>query len=153
MQPVQRYYFSPYFLVWNEDHYYAVGYSEKHQKIGTFRVDRMKEVNILETDAVEKPSDFSLPEFTRRVFDMYAGDIETVILHCKNDMMNYIIDHFGDDVETAPLDCAHFKAIAKVSVSPTFFSWVFQFNGDIQIKGPTSVVDRYKVMLVNASGK
>lgn len=149
----KRYYFSPYFLVWNEDHYYAVGYSEKHQKIGTFRVDRMKEVNILETDAVEKPSDFSLPEFTRRVFDMYAGDTKTVILHCKNDMMNYIIDHFGDDVETAPLDCAHFKAIAKVSVSPTFFSWVFQFNGDIQIKGPTSVVDRYKVMLVNASGK
>lgn len=41
----KRYHFSPYYLVWNEDHYYAVGFSEKHQRITTFRVDRMKEIN------------------------------------------------------------------------------------------------------------
>lgn len=139
-------------IVQNEDHYYAVGYSEKHQKIGTFRVDRMKEVNILTADAVEKPADFNLPEFTRQVFDMYDGSTETVTLLCKNDMMNYIIDRFGDDVETAPLDYAHFKAVAKVSVSQTFLGWVFQFNGDIKIIGPVTVVDRYKMMLANALG-
>ena len=37
----KRYFFSPYCLVWNEDHYYAIGYSEKHRKLGTFRVDRI----------------------------------------------------------------------------------------------------------------
>lgn len=145
--------FSPYFLVWNEDHYYAVGYSEKHQKIGTFRVDRMKEVNILTADAVEKPADFNLPEFTRQVFDMYDGSAETVTLLCKNDMMNYIVDQFGDAVETSPTDHEHFTAVAQVSVSQTFFAWLFQFNGDIQIKGPESVVDRYKAMLTNALDK
>lgn len=148
----KRYHFSPYFLVWNEDHYYAVGYSEKHQKIGTFRVDRMKEVSILTADAVERPADFNLPEFTRQVFDMYDGSTETVTLLCKNDMMNYTIDRFGDDVETAPLDYAHFKAVAKVSVSQTFLGWVFQFNGDIKIIVPVTVVDRYKMMLANALG-
>ncbi len=112
----------------------------------------MKEVNILTADAVEKPADFNLPEFTRQVFDMYDGSTETVTLLCKNDMMNYIIDRFGDDVETAPLDYAHFKAVAKVSVSQTFLGWVFQFNGDIKIIGPVTVVDRYKMMLANALG-
>ena len=63
--------------------------------------------------------------------------------------MNYIIDRFGDDVETAPLDYAHFKAVAKVSVSQTFLGWVFQFNGDIKIIDPVTVVDRYK----NDAGK
>ena len=144
----KRYRFSPYFLVWNEDHYYTVGYSEKHQKIGTFRVDRMKEVNILTADAVEKPTDFNLPEF-----DMYDGSTETVTLLCKNDMMNYIVDRFGDAVETSPTDHEHFAAVAEVSVSQTFFAWVFQFNGDIQIKGPESVVDRYKAMLTSALDK
>ena len=146
----KRYYFSPYFLVWNEDHYYAVGYSEKHQKITTFRVDHMKEVNILSADAVAKPADFSLPEFTRQVFDMYDGAKETVTLLCKNDMMNYIIDRFGDDVETGPMDCGHFKAVVEVSVSQTFFAWVFQFNGDIKITAPASVVSRYNEMLNGA---
>lgn len=82
----------PYCLVWSEDHYYAIGYSEKYQKIGIFRVDRMKEVNILSADAAVKPTDFNLPEFTRRVFDMYDGETKKVTLVCKNDLMNYIVD-------------------------------------------------------------
>lgn len=146
----KRYRFSPYYLVWNEDHYYAVGYSEKHQKITTFRVDRMKGINILSVVAVEKPDNFSLPEFTRQVFDMYDGSKEKVTLLCKNDLMNYIIDRFGDRVETFPIDCGHFKVTTEVSVSQTFFAWVFQFNGDIKIISPKSVAERYDTMLKNA---
>lgn len=116
----KRYFFSPYCLVWNEDHYYAIGYSEKHRKLGTFRVDRMKEVEILSADAAAKPADFNLPEFTRRVFDMYDGETKKVTLVCKNDLMNYIVDRFGDEVDTVPGDCGHFRAVAEVSVSQTF---------------------------------
>lgn len=65
----------------------------------------------------------------------------------------YIVDRFGDAVETSPTDHEHFAAVAEVSVSQTFFAWVFQFNGDIQIKGPESVVDRYKAMLTSALDK
>lgn len=127
-----------------------MGYSEKHKKIGTFRVDRMKEVNILAVNAVERPVDFSLPEFTRQVFDMYDGMNETVTLLCVNDMMDYIIDRFGDTVETAPVDGEHFTAVVEVSVSQTFFAWIFQFNGAIRIFGPESVASKYKDMLNNA---
>ena len=146
----KRYFFSPYCLVWNEDHYYAIGYSEKHRKLGTFRVDRMKEVEILSADAAAKPADFNLPEFTRRVFDMYDGETKKVTLVCKNDLMNYIVDRFGDEVDTVPGDCGHFRAVAGVSVSQTFFAWVFQFNGDIRITAPEEVVLQYGEMLKNA---
>lgn len=84
---------------------------------------------------------------------MYDGSSETVTLLCKNDMMNYIVDRFGDAVETSQIDYEHFAAVAEVSVSQTFFAWVFQFDGDIQIKSPELVVDRYKAMLTNALGK
>ena len=149
----KRYFFSPYCLVWNEDHYYAIGYSEKHRKLGTFRVDRMKEVEILSADAAAKPADFNLPEFTRRVFDMYDGETKKVTLVCKNDLMNYIVDRFGDEAETAPTDCGHFRAVAEVSVSRTFFAWVFQFSGDIRITGPAEIVSQYEEMLKNALRK
>lgn len=146
----ERYIFSPYYLVWNEDHYYVVGYSDKHNKIVSFRVDRMKEIDILPDDAVERPGDFNLADFTRQVFDMYDGQKETVTLFCKNDMMNYVIDRFGDEVKTSPVDCEHFEAVAEVSVSQTFFAWVFQFNGDIKIIEPEPVVVKYREMLRNA---
>ena len=90
------YFFSPYYLVWNEDHYYTVGFSEKHQRITTFCVDRMKEINILSSNSVTKPTNFNLSDFTSQVFDIYDGAREIVTLLCKNDMMNYIVDKFGD---------------------------------------------------------
>lgn len=36
----EEYILSPYALYWNEDNYYLVGFSEKRQKVITFRVDR-----------------------------------------------------------------------------------------------------------------
>ena len=98
-----------------------------------------------------KPRDFYLPEYTRQVFEMYDGAQETVALLCKNDMMNYIIDRFGEEVEIAPIDSDHFMAVAEVSVSLTFFAWVFQFNGEIKITEPESVVSKYREMLQRAS--
>ena len=37
----EEYILSPYTLYWNEDNYYLVGFSEKRQKVTTFRVDRL----------------------------------------------------------------------------------------------------------------
>ena len=143
----QRYLFSPYGLMWNEDHYYAVGYSEKHEKIVTFRVDRIVELKIMGEAAVPQPDDFNLPDFAREVFDMYDGTPETVTLYCKNEMMKVILDRFGETVETSPLDEQHFQAEAEVSVSRTFFAGVFQFCGDIELVGPQHVVEQYQSML------
>ena len=43
------YIFSPYKLIWNGDYYYAVGFSEKHKSVGSFRVDRIvKQPKVLE---------------------------------------------------------------------------------------------------------
>ena len=143
----QRYLFSPYGLMWNEDHYYAVGYSDKHGKIVTFRVDRIVELDIMEEAAVPQPDDFSLPDFAREVFDIYDGTPETVTLYCKNEMMKVILDRFGEAVETVPLDEQRFRARAEVSVSRTFFGWLFQFCGDIELVGPENVVEQYRNML------
>lgn len=78
---------------------------------------------------------------------MYDGETKKVTLVCKNDLMNYIVDRFGDEVDTVPGDCGHFRAVAEVSVSQTFFAWVFQFNGDIRITAPEEVVLQYGEML------
>lgn len=60
-----QYIFSPYYLVWNGDYYYMVGYSDKHKNIGSFRIDRIcKQPRVLGTDAVPKPEDFDINEYT-----------------------------------------------------------------------------------------
>lgn len=146
----KQYLFSPYGLVWNEDNYYAVGYSEKHEKIVTFRVDRMVRVQITDIPVIPAALDFNLAEYARQVFDMYDGKTETVSLKCANRVMKAILDRFGGNVRTEPIDSETFRADMEVSVSQTFFGWVFQFGGDIKIIGPKQVVEQYTRLLQEA---
>ena len=110
---------------------------------------KIKEFRIPTSDGILVFTPDTLP-FTSQVFDMYDGTKEKVTLLCKNELMNYIVDKFGDEVETSPTDNSHFKAVVEVSVSQTFFAWVFQFNGEVKVTNPSAVVSRYREMLENA---
>lgn len=125
---------SPYHLVWNGDYYYVLGYSPKHDKIVTFRVDRIAaSPEILKLESEPKPKDFDLGEFTKSVFFMYDGDKVMVDLRCDNSLMKTVVDRFGEDITTLAYDMTSFRVITEVSASPTFFGWVFGFGGKVQI--------------------
>lgn len=142
---------SPYHLVWNGDYYYVVGYSKKHEKIVSFRVDRIASVpTILEYDYVDKPSDFDLNEFLKTVFHMFDGEVKEVDLRCDNSLMKTIVDKFGEEVTTLAYDMKSFRVITEVAISPTFFGWVFGFEGKIEILGPKEVKDEYKERIINS---
>ena len=142
----KAYKLSPYAQVWNDDNYYVVGYCKKHGKISKFRVDRMTKVKLTENDAYPMPKEFNGADYAKNIFSMYDGETKTVELKCTNELMKVIIDKFGFDVETKPLGSNCFKAIVDVSVSPTFFGWVFQFAGNMSILAPLDVKDQYAEM-------
>lgn len=143
---------SPYHLVWNDDYYYVVGYSEKREKIVTFRVDRIaSQPDILSADAVPVPEDFDIAEFTKQVFYMYDGEEVLVDLRCDNGLMKTMVDRFGEDITTLVYDENSFKVTVEVSTSPTFFGWIFGFGGKVLILSPESVKEEYRQMIVQAS--
>ena len=142
------YVFSPYSLVWNGDYYYVVGYSDKHEKIGSFRVDRIESTpEILFEMAVPMPENFSISDFTKAVFQMYDEERSEVELKCTADMMKVIIDRFGEEIETQKIDEEHFVVRVRVSLSPNFFGWLFGFGGKIELTFPPEAVERYKEMI------
>ncbi len=142
------YVLSPYTLVWNGDYYYVVGYSDKHQDIGSFRVDRIESTpEILFDMAVPMPADFNISEYIRKVFQMYDAKRETVQLKCTEDMMKVIIDRFDDDVQTKVVDENHFIATVEVALSPNFYGWLFGFEDKIRLIGPEYVAEEYKALL------
>jgi len=137
---------SPYALSWSEDHYYVIGYCKKHGKISKFRVDRMAKVKISEKNSVPTPKDFNGADYAKNIFEMYDGETKTVELKCTNELMKIIIDRFGEEVNTVSLGSNCFKAIVDVSVSPTFFGWVFQFTGKMSVLAPNDVKKEYLEM-------
>ena len=90
---------SPYHLVWNGDFYYVVGFSNKHNKVVSFRVDRIATTpKILNIASDPVPNSFDLAKYTKEVFSMYDGKTVVVNLKCDNSLMKVIIDRFGEDV-------------------------------------------------------
>ena len=142
---------SPYKLIWSGDYYYVIGYSEKKGKVINFRVDRIAVApTILSENAIPVPKDFDLENFTKEVFFMFSGDEVEVDLQCDNSLMKTMIDRFGENVKTLAYDMTSFRLITEVSVSPTFFGWVFGFDGKVKILGPKNVKEQYYKMISEA---
>ena len=142
---------SPYKLIWSGDYYYVIGYSEKKGKVINFRVDRIAAApTILSENAIPVPKDFDLENFTKEVFFMFSGDEVEVDLQCDNSLMKTMIDRFGENVKTLAYDMTSFRLITEVSASPTFFGWVFGFDGKVKILGPKNVKEQYYKMISEA---
>lgn len=143
---------SPYSLFWNGDYYYVVGYSDKKGKIVSFRVDRITAPpTVLMDEILPMPKDFDLAFFAKEVFFMFSGNTDEIELRCDNSLMKTMLDRFGDDVSILEYDTKSFRLKTEVSVSPTFFGWVFGFDGKVQILAPEEVKNQYKRMIIRAS--
>ena len=148
----EPYVFSPYTLTWNADFYYVVGWSEKHGKLATFRVDRiLKTPEVLPDEAVPKPKQYSIADFAEKAFQLFDRERYPVSLLCDNARMNTVLDHFGEKVKVETVDEEHFRMRTEVAASPTFFAWVFEFGGSIRIEGPQEVKDAYAALVRKAA--
>ena len=142
---------SPYALVWGDNHYYMIGYSDTEQTISDYRVDRMCCFGVTEEEAVLLPDDFNMDDYVRQQFHGFAGGETEVILECRDDMMEFIIDRFGEEAETRKTSEDAFRAKVHVAVSPAFFGWLFRSEGRIRIVEPEEVREKYRAMVKEAN--
>ena len=79
---------------------------------------------------------------------MFAAQ-ETTEVHllCEASVMKAVIDKFGPDVRTKEIGTDRFSAKVRVCVTPTFFRWVFGWNGRIRIERPKEVKEKYRLLL------
>lgn len=149
----EYYIVSPYALVWDGDYYYMIGWCDNREHMRNFRLDRVyKTPMILENEAaVPEPKDFNLVEYSQKVFRMFGSDDEMEVeLLCETGTMNGIVDKFGTKVKTEEVDDNHFRAVVTVCPSPTFYRWIFGWNGSMKIVGPDAVKKEYRAMLLKA---
>ena len=101
-------------------------------------------------DIIPMPDDFDIENYTKEVFFMFSGEKVLVDLRCDNSLMKTMVDRFGEEVTTLAYDMTSFRIKTEVSASPTFFGWVFGFNGKVQILAPESVKEQYRQMIAQA---
>ncbi|MBQ2828227.1 MAG: WYL domain-containing protein [Clostridia bacterium] len=146
----EAYVLSPLHLVWNGDFYYLVGVAEDNT-IRNFRVDRIAKCpTILEENSSQAPEDFNIDDYINTTFRMFNAEHTDVELLCDNDVIDSIIDRFGENIKITEAATENFKITVNVATSHIFYSWIFGFGGKVKILGPDAVREEYVAMLDKA---
>ena len=113
----------------------------------TYRLDRMKEVTVLEKDSATGEHEFltmNLETFTQRTFGMFSGERKGVTLRFINPLLDTVIDRFGTKgVQYRKVDANHFDVIVEVDISEQFFAWLCGFGKKVKIMGPESAITAF----------
>lgn len=142
-----RYEISPWALTWDDENYYMVGYDSKERKIKHYRVDKMLKIEIMADSKREGKAlfkDMDMAVYSKKIFGMFGGVEETVVLECKNGISGVIIDRFGTEVDIIKRATDSFTVRVNVQISPQFLGWVFSLGENIKIISPDSVIERMR---------
>ncbi|NLZ45078.1 MAG: WYL domain-containing transcriptional regulator [Clostridiales bacterium] len=136
---------SPYYLIWKDDNYYLIGYSNKREKVVYFRVDRMSNVQLSELKRVELSTDeLEIAKNLRTTFNMYSGTPEYITLEVDNSLIDVIVDRFGERTICKRISENTFVCRVDVQISPTFWGWLFSFGNKMKVTAPEWVVNDAK---------
>lgn len=141
-----RYVVEPIALVFNEDNYYLLCYSSRHEKTSTYRVDRMDSVSVLDDPITDTAIALKaeIADYTEQVFKMYAGEVYDLVIEFSDELIGTVFDKFGEDTKMIRSGDHKCVATVKVQTSPVFWGWLFQFAGQMKILSPEELAAEYK---------
>ena len=145
---------TPIAMCWNEDKYYLLTYNPAYDDaFATYRVDRMASVEALDEDADKyDKKTFSVAEYLRKTFGMYAGETVPAKLAFHESLVSAVLDQFGNETPLTDIGGNRFSVKAEVSNSPVFLGWVFQFGEKAEILEPESLRSSMRDMLASGCG-
>lgn len=133
---------NPYALIWSDDHYYLVGNYSKYDNLIHLRIDRLKNVRVLDTlsrhfsEVSPYQTYFDIADYSNKHLSMFSGDIKPVELICNNDTIEHFLDRFGEKCFMKPYDDDNFIAKVDVAVTDGLVSWIMQYGNKVKVKSP-----------------
>lgn len=136
---------TPVQLIYADGFYYLVAYNEKHGALAHYRVDRMDKIEVTDQPACrnELVAGFDARDLESHAFGMYAGEPVSVELLVAAGAMGAVVDRFGRDVQSVPMDDGAARVRATVMKSPVFFGWLAQFGDRVRILKPQRLAREY----------
>ena len=138
----EPYVVTPVQLMYMDDFYYLIAFDDGHDDFTTYRLDRMRSIEVTDIEATtnSKISSFDVSKFQQRVFGMFSGEPVEVTLRVDASVMSAVVDRFGKDIESAASQDGSYAIVsAYVMKAPTFYGWLATFGTKIVIEQPESL--------------
>lgn len=141
---------SPYALIWSNDHYYLICNNEKYDNLMPLRIDRIKKVKKIGqrarhfSEVSEYSHKFDSADYATKHLNMYSGEPKPVELICENDIIESILDRFGEKVKLQKYDDNHFLLRINSATGNGLISWIVGYGGKIKVQSPKELISDVK---------
>ena len=142
---VRTYIINPYQMAAKDGKYYLICNYEKYNDISNYRIDRIKNICIL--DEKIRPikelvgvngHSLNLNEYMKEHIHMYSSNNETVTFRIVKPMISDVIDMFGADVRFTDETDTHVTVIASVN-SKSMIQFAKNYAPDVEVLKPESL--------------
>lgn len=145
---------SPYAIIYNKQEFYLIGIKEGQQNFYNYRLDRIKNIKILNEKISIKKKKSEVQEFAESSVEMYGGKKEEVEAICNIRLLDAIFDVFGRNVTIEKIsgDDNNFKLI--VDTNPLGFRmWAMRNIDLVEVKRPLSLREEMRKIIKEAANK
>ena len=151
---IKTYKVNPVSIILKNENYYLVLFGDKHNYLSNYRIDRMKNIKILEEDTkslecIEECKDgFNPIIYSKKSFKMFPGIESEVTIKFNKNLLNFMIDSFGDDIviDINEDDTYTGKFMAKIGEG--LVRWILQLGYDGTVIKPEYLKELVKEEIV-----
>lgn len=136
---------SPWLMILSDENYYLAAYYEKAGEIRHYRVDKIKDLQLLQDLPREGEAAFrklDIPQYANIHFGMFNGEQTEVELKVQNEKVGIFIDRFGKDIMLIPQGPDTVSLTVKVDVSDQFLGWIMALGEGVEICSPEWVREK-----------
>lgn len=142
---------SPFAIVYNKQQFYLIGIKEGQAEFYNYRIDRIKNIQILDDKITIKKKKWEIQDFAESSTEMFGGKKEEIEAICHIWLLDTIFDTFGRNVtiEKIPNDDEHFKL--EVDTNPLGFKmWAMRNIDLVEVKRPSLLRSEMQEIIKNA---
>lgn len=136
----KQYLIHPYGIIWNEEMYYLIGYNVMEEDIHHYRIDRIRDIRMLEQKFAVQPG-FDINKYRNLLFFMFGGEESSIEVIFKNDLAPAVIDRFGLHADIKRVDDEHFRLITSAIISKGLVRWLLSWGADAKVVYPKRLVE------------
>jgi predicted DNA-binding transcriptional regulator YafY len=153
---IRQYVVNPYRMVAANGRFYLVGNYDKYDNVAHYRLDRIKEIAVLE-DRPVKPMDrvkglengLELPTHLAEHLYMFSGEVGHVTFRAAKAILGDVVDWFGNRFEVSDETEGEVTVRLRVNYEAMKF-WAMQYAHYVTVLSPDFLVERIKSELLGA---
>ena len=133
---IKVYKVNPVSIILKNENYYLILFGDKHSDLSNYRIDRMKNIKVIDEDRKSLNSieeckyGFNPIIYSKKSFKMFPGRESEVTIKFNKNLLNFMIDSFGDDIVIEVNEDNSYNGRFTAKIGEGLVRWILQLGSD-----------------------